>query len=103
MLTETEALEKLSSAQPGATLFVSYLAGRPPTDRAVREARRAEREGFARRHFTGVLTDAWVTRKGEFVFRVLCGERDDERRGTEDGYRTFNPSLGTLLSLEVIQ
>lgn len=103
MIDEKATREKLDGVPEGAVVFVSYLAGRPPTERAVREAQRAHKMGLNRRHFFGKLESCRTTRKGEFVFTVLCDHRDDERRGTEDGYRTINPSLGTLLSLEVIQ
>lgn len=101
-MDEREMLEKLNGVPEGATLFVSYLAGRKPTARAFREAERARREGLSMRHFVGTLTGVWRTKKGEAVMTVLCDTRDDERRGTEDGYRTFNPNLGQLLSVEVI-
>jgi len=91
---------KLCLIPDGAQVFVSYLAGRPPTDRAIREARRAERMGLAKRHYTGTLVSRRLNQKGEIIFTVLSTTRDDERRGTEDGYRTFNPALGTLLSFE---
>lgn len=102
-MDESQTRSKLQDVHEGATLFVSYLAGREPTERALREAQRASDMGLAKRHFFGKLASCRVTRKGEFVFTVLCDHRDDERRGTADGYRTFNASLGTLLSLEVIQ
>lgn len=103
MLNEVNAMKALVGVPEGALLFVSYVAGREPTDRAVREAERSRREGIARRHFVGKLASQRVTKKGEYVFTVLCDNRDDERRGTRDGYRTFNPSLGNLLTVEVVQ
>ena len=103
MVNESEVQEMLQGVKPGAVVFVSYLAGRPCTERAQREAERAAREGLARRHFFGTLTDAWTTKKGQFVFRVLCDNRDDERRQTNNGYRTFNANLGRLLTFEVVQ
>jgi len=101
-MDQIQAQERLTGVPDGATLFVSYLAGREPTERAVREAGRAETEGMARRHLFGTLVSRRTTRRGDFVFTVLCDNRDDERRGTLDGYRTINPNLGSLLTLEVI-
>lgn len=103
MLDETECVRRLQEAPEGAVLFVSYRAGRAPTERAEREAARACREGIARHHFLGTLASKRVTRRGEFVFTVLCGNRDNEATGEQQGYRSFNPSLGRVLSLEVIQ
>jgi hypothetical protein len=102
MLDETRTEERLAAIPDGAAVFVSYLVGREPTDRAVREAQRARREGLAPRHFFGTLQTRRRTKRGELVFTVLCDNRDDERRGTQDGYRTFNSSLGTLLALEMV-
>jgi hypothetical protein len=101
-MTEEEMLRTLAGVPEGATLFVSYLAGRAPTATAIREAERARREGMAKRHFFGTLTGVRMTKKGDSVLTVQCDNRDDERRGTEDGYRTFNPNLGKLLAVEVV-
>jgi hypothetical protein len=104
MLNETEAMTTLlaSGAKIGSLLFVSYSAGRVPTDRAYREGARAQRQGIARRHFTGELTSVWKNKKGEFCFTVKTPERDDERTGQQEAWRTFNPSIGELHSLEVL-
>ena len=102
MLSAVDMVQKLAGVPEGAQVFVSYLAGRPPTGRAIREARRARREGMARRHFTGRLHRVWMTKAGEPVMTVLCDNRDDERTGAKEAYRTFNPALGTMLTLEVV-
>lgn len=102
-MTEREMVDKLTGVPEGSIVFVSYLVGRQPTARAIREAERSRRENIARRHFVGTLTSVWTTKRGDTVFTVLCDNRDDEARGTEEGYRTFNPNLGQLLSLEVIE
>lgn len=101
-MTEAEMLAALAGVPEGADLFVSYVAGRAPTDRAIREAQRATRAGQARRHFTGKLHRVWRTQKGEAVLTVLTPDRDDERTGAQEAYRTFNPSLGTLLGVTVL-
>jgi hypothetical protein len=101
-MDEQAMVAALAGVPEGADLFVSYVAGRAPTERACREARRSEREGLARRHFLGKLHRVWRTQSGETVLTVLCENRDDERTGRQEAYRTFNPSLGTLLGVTVL-
>jgi hypothetical protein len=102
-LSASDMVQKLQGVQPGQTVFVSYLAGREPTDRQVREAQKARREGYPRRWYFGRLERQWTTQKGEPVFCIFTHTRDNETDPNADGnYRTFNPSLGTLLELEVI-
>jgi hypothetical protein len=100
-MNESEMMAVLAGLPEGTELFVSYVAGREPTDRAVREAQRSTDAGIARRHFTGKLHRVWTTKRGDTVLTVLCDNRDDERSGKQEAYRTFNPRLGTLLGVTV--
>lgn len=105
-MTEREMIEALAECGRGSLLFVSYKAGRSPTDRALTEAERATvQEGMSRRHYVGTLESLWVTRKGETVLTLMAYNRDRVVDGqlVEGGYRTFNPQLGELYSLEVIE
>lgn len=103
-MDEREMVDALAGVPEGASLHVEYVAGREPTERAVREARRSEAAGIPRRSFFGKLHRVWRTKgKGEAVLTVLCANRDDERTGAQEAYRTFNPSLGTLLSVTVLE
>lgn len=105
MVTAQEMVAKLKDVPKGAQVFVSYLAGRPAKPRALREAERASEEGYAKRWFQGRLESVWTTKKGEPVMCVFTHTRynEDEPQGGDGHYRTFNPALGTMLSLEVIQ
>lgn len=102
-MTGKEMVKALTGVPRGAKVFVSYDVGREPTVRAIREADRARREGLANRHFIGYLTEVRTTKRGDSIFTVLCDNRDDERRGAKTGYRTFNPSLGQLHGVEVLE
>ena len=103
MLTAQDMVAKLDGVEKGATVFVSYLAGKAPTARAMEEAERAEREGYSKRWFFGRLESKWTTKKGEPVFCVYSLTRDNSDDPAAEGhYRTFNPALGKLLSLEVV-
>ena len=90
----------------GSLLFVSYLAGRPPGPQALLESSRSREEGIARRHFTGTLTSIRKNRAGETVLTLWVEERDspDGHGGLHAGaFRSFNPSLGHLLTLAVLE
>lgn len=89
----------LDGIEVGQAVFVEYRAGRPPTERAQREARRATEAGMPRRWFFGVVARKWTGKNGDPLITVLCSNRDDERRGTQEGYRTFNGNLGELLQI----
>lgn len=105
-MTEKQMIEALAECGRGSLLFVSYKAGRPPTDRALVESERAvHEEGMARRHYVGTFESLWVTRKGEVVMTIMAYNRDRVVDGhlVEGGYRTLNPTLGELCYLEVIE
>lgn len=103
-ITAQEMLDKLQGVEKGRRVFVSYTAGRPPKERAVREAQKAVDEGYAKRWFEGTLEGVWTTRKGEPVMCIFSTTRYNEQDPSAEGhYRTFNPALGTLLTLEVVE
>jgi len=100
-MNQAELELKLLDIEAGQYVFVSYVAGRDPTPRAIRESVRSEEAGISRRHFTGLFERAWLTRKGDLVFSVFCDDRDDERHPeVKCASRTFNPNLGRLLLIE---
>jgi hypothetical protein len=104
-MTTKQMVAKLRGVGHGSILFVSYEAGRSPTERAKLEAGHAARVGCNRRHFVGSFEGLTVTQTGETVLTIKAYNRDKVTgRGMVEGaYRTFNPNLGRLLSLEVIE
>jgi len=99
-LTAKEMAEKLEQIAEGDTVFVSYIAGRKPTERAVQEAQKAEDEGYVRRWFAGKLQGKWTTKKGDSVFCIYSHTRYNAKDPNAQGhYRTFNPNLGKLLAV----
>lgn len=104
MTTAMTANEMVAAVEGnvGREVFVSYLAGNPPTERAIREARRAKMEGMARRHFTGKIHAVKTNKKGEPYLVIATPNRDNESTGEQWNYRSFNPQLGTLLTIEVL-
>ncbi len=101
-MSEQEMVLALAGVPSGTPLFVSYVAGRPPTDRAIREAARSRREGIAKRHYFGTLAEVRTTKRGDAILTIVCENRDDERTGEHRAFRTFNPNLGQLLSVAVL-
>jgi hypothetical protein len=104
-MTEDEMAE-IAEAAVGALIFVSYVAGRPATERAVAEAKpHTEDPARPRRYLFGRLTSVWQNRHGEWCLTLFAENRDTIRAGVryEGGYRTINPSLGQLVVLDVIR
>lgn len=101
-MNEAQMLEKLVGVPEGARVFVSYEAGNEPTERAIREAERSRQEGYPSRYFTGTLAGVRMTRDGSWMMTVLCDTRDDERTGQNQAFRSFNPSVGRLICVEVL-
>jgi hypothetical protein len=70
----------LRGARPGDELFVSYLAGRPPSARAIREVRKARDQGYATRWLEGRVERVAVNSRGETYATVFTYTRYDEKR-----------------------
>ena len=105
-LAESDVQQILGNVRPGSVVFLSYIAGRPPTAKAVVEAERTvKKDGIARRHVLGNLTEVFSSKKGDLCVRVFADTRDTLKKdGTliRGGYRTYNVNLGKLLHLAVI-
>lgn len=96
---------RLLAAPPGSQLFVSYLAARspPPADRAVLEAGKARDEGYSRRWLQGRLEGVYRNRRGELYATLFTHTRYNLDDPAADGhFRSFNPRVGTVLTLEVL-
>ena len=103
MLDERAVEAKLAGVPEGTEIFVSYQAGRKPTERAVREAIKANDIGIPKRWLEGKLVKVWRTKKDQLAVRLFSYTRYNESIPAWEGhYRTINPSLGTILSLEVL-
>ena len=105
-MMDAEAMRKALSGIPeGTLLFVSYEAGREPTDRAIREAsRHTTNPTRPRRSYVGTFVGVRRTKKSDLVMTIFAHNRDTESGGSlrEGGYRTFNPAVGSLLRIEVL-
>jgi len=105
-MTEQEMLKALEGAGVGSKVFVSYIAGRKNGSLKARlERRRAEVEGISLRHFTGTLESLKRNKSQETYMLLYALERDtvrDDGETTEGNYRAFNPSLGQMLVVEIL-
>lgn len=103
MLSEQDVEQKLNGIPEGSEIFVSYHPGGKTTERAIREAKKANDMGIAKRWFEGKLTKVWRTKKGQLAIRLFTYTRYNEAIPAWEGhYRTLNPSLGQVISLEVV-
>ena len=103
-LSAQDMVALLDGVPPGTEVFISYLAGRKPTDRAIREAEKASDEGYNKRWLQGRVERVWTTKKQEPVLTVFAYTRyNEDDKSSEGHYRTINPALGKLLSLEVVR
>jgi hypothetical protein len=76
----------LRGCGPGSMLFVSYEAAADPSADVPQDQ--------CRRHYVGTLSSLWITNEGNIVLTMFVENRNQ--------FRTFNPALGRLLSIEVI-
>lgn len=107
MLNATQVMKVLENLPLNSVVFVSYIAGRKPHAKAYQEGERAvEDEGISPRHFTGTFQGVRLAGKHkEPVFTLWVEERDSVHRDgkkTPGAFRAFNPSLGKVLTLEVV-
>ena len=104
MLTAHEVRARLEGRPKGTRVFVSYVAGRAPTERALRESESSSDAGENRRHFVGSLESLWQAKNGDTIVTVQAFNRDTESPDglKPGGFRSFNPNLGKLLALDVL-
>lgn len=102
-MTEHEVTKKLEGVPPGTEIFVSYRAGGPVSLRAEFEARKASDNGYNRRFLQGKLERVFTNKRGQLAVCLFTYTRYNlDRPEAEGHYRTFNPSVGQVLSLEVL-
>jgi len=98
MITANQMAEMMKDVTLDSIVFVGYEAGRPACAQGIKEASVAREQGINLTHYTGQFRGIRVTKKGEHVMTLWVQER-----GEGGAYRAFNPTLGTLRTLEVIQ
>lgn len=106
-LSSEDMLWKLRYVPIGTTVFVSYLAGRKPTKRAIAEATRHTTDPTRpRRYYLGRLTSVWQSQKGDWLMTMKVFNRDvlqNDGSLEEGAHRSFNPNLGNLILIKVFR
>jgi len=98
MINATQMAEKMKDVPLDSIVFVAYEAGRPSGPQGIAESAKARQEGLNLTHYTGHFKGIRVTKSGHHVMTLWVQER-----GEAGAYRAFNPALGTLRTLEVLQ
>jgi len=106
-MNDSEMVQNLNGVPEGSLLFVSYLAGRKPTEKAVREAiPHTTNPARPRRYFVGLLHRVWDAKNGDPILTMWVFNRSTENKSgalSSGGWRSFNPRLGKLIVLDVIR
>jgi hypothetical protein len=88
----------LANATEDTIVHIDYLAGSPKalTAQAVREFNQAADWNKAPTSYVGHFAGFKTTKRGEVVLTLFVANRGDVGQ-----FRTFNPALGTVLSVTV--
>ncbi len=101
-MDEAQTAALLAGLSEGAEVEVVYEAGGERTPRAEREASRARLAGADLQRLRGRYVGSWRNQRGELYFTILTPDRDDERTGEQEAYRSINPSVGNLRALQAL-
>ena len=92
----------LANATEDTIVHIAYLAGSPKavTAQAIKEFNDASDwngdRGVPATHYVGNFAGFRTTKRGEVILTLFC-----HNRGETGNFRTFNPALGTVLSVVV--
>ncbi len=102
MLNANDLQALLSNATEDTIVHIAYLAGSPKalTAQAIQEFNEASDwngdRGVPATHYVGNFAGFRTTKKGEVILTLFV-----HNRGSVGQFRTFNPKLGTVLSVVV--
>lgn len=97
MLNANDIAALLANATEETIVHVEYLAGRPVTERAKREFEEASDWNKPATSYVGNFAGMKTNKWGELVVTIFC-----HNRGEIGAYRAFNPKVGKVLSLRVV-
>lgn len=90
----------LANANEDTIVHLSYVAGRPASEQGKAEFAMARDwngdRGRPATYYIGHFRGFKTTKKGDVVLTLFCANRADV-----GNFRTFNPNLGTVLSVAV--
>lgn len=93
-----DALEALlRNATEETIVHLEYDAGRPPTSRAKDEFKQAKDWHKSPHEYVGHFAGFKRTKHGELILTLFV-----HNRGEAGAYRAFNPNLGTIKAIRVV-
>lgn len=96
MLNATDIAALLANATENTIVHIDYIAGRPATDRAIKEYAEASDWNKPSTSYTGHFAGMKTNKFGELVVTLFV-----HNRGEAGKYRAFNPKVGKVLSLRI--
>jgi hypothetical protein len=98
MLNAKDIEALLANATPDTIVHIDYLTGNPPNAIGRKEYAEAKDWGKAPTEYTGNFASLKRNKFGELVLTLFC-----HNRGKLGSYRSFNPNLGTVRAIHVVQ
>ena len=98
MLNAKDIEALLANANENTIVHIDYLAGRPVNDRGRKEYAEAKDWNKAPTEYTGNFAGLKRNKFGELVLTLFV-----HNRGTPGCYRAFNPNLGEVRAIRVVQ
>lgn len=97
MLNANDLLALLSDATSDTIVHIDYAAGRPANERGRKEYAEAKDWNKAPTEYTGNFAGLKRNKFGELVLTLFC-----HNRGKLGSYRAFNPNLGEIRAIKVV-
>src|ERR1700693_3736929 len=103
MINAAQMVEKLWMIPEGTIIQGYYQAGKESTERAIEEAKKAQHLHVDKQFFHGAYQGIRLNKQALpfMLIRNRCRYNMDDATA-KDHYRAFNPELGKLLSLEIM-
>lgn len=98
MLNAKDIEARLANANADTIVHIDYLAGRPVNDRGRKEYAAAADWNKAPTEYTGNFAGLKRNKFGELVLTLFV-----HNRGKTGAYRAFNPNLGEIRAIRVVQ
>lgn len=97
MLNANDIAALLANANEQTIVHIEYRAGKPANDRGIKEYAEASDWNKPSTHYTGHFVGMKKNKFGELVLTIWC-----HNRGETGSYRSFNPNLGSVLLVKVV-
>jgi hypothetical protein len=98
MLNAKDIEALLANATPDTIIHIDYLAGKPVNAKGKQEFAQARDWNKRPTEYTGNFASLKKNKFGETVLTLFV-----HNRGTTGCYRAFNPNLGEVRAIKVVQ